>query len=229
MLLAIAWDLSGLDIQVAHLAGTPDGFPLQHAWWAEHILHHRWRQVSLVGVGLLGLWAFRPGLRTGQRLERRTALTLVVLCVVSINIIKWLSSTSCPWSLAVFGGEAQYVSHWALGAHDGGSGRCFPSGHATTAFGFLPLGLLWIAPLSDTKRKRSTGWRWMAGCLLLGAVAGTTQVIRGAHYPSHVVWTGVICAGISLTGWHWQLARLRPKGLTTPVRDAREGTQPSLQ
>ncbi len=209
LLLTCLWDMSNLDMLITHWVGTPQGFPQRHAWWAEQLLHNRWRQLSFVGLAMLAGWAFWPGLRIDQRLERRTVLALVLLSVISINILKWTSNTSCPWSLADFGGEAQYVSHWAFGLEDGGTGRCFPSGHATTAFGFIPLCLPWIAPLSNTRRNNRTGWLWLIGCLLLGVVAGATQVIRGAHYPSHVIWTGIICAGIALAGWQWQLRRRR--------------------
>ena len=50
-------------------------------------------------------------------------------------------------------------------------------------------------------RDRNTGWRWLKTFMLAGLVAGAVQTVRGAHYPSHTLWTLVICAGVSLTGW----------------------------
>jgi membrane-associated PAP2 superfamily phosphatase len=32
-------------------------------------------------------------------------------------------------------------------------------------------------------------------------VAGAVQTARGAHYPSHTLWTLVICGGVSLALW----------------------------
>jgi membrane-associated PAP2 superfamily phosphatase len=35
----------------------------------------------------------------------------------------------------------------------------------------------------------------------IGMLAGATQTLRGAHYPSHTLWTLVICGAVSLGGW----------------------------
>ena len=56
--------------------------------------------------------------------------TLLALAMVSTA--KHFSHTSCPWELASFGGNTPYVPHWVLGLADGGGGRCFPAGHAST-------------------------------------------------------------------------------------------------
>ena len=35
----------------------------------------------------------------------------------------------------------------------------------------------------------------------MGAVAGVTQTVRGAHFPSHTLWTLILCGGVALVGW----------------------------
>ena len=45
------------------------------------------------------------------------------------------------------------------------------------------------------------GWRWLALVLIVGLIAGFAQTLRGAHHPSHTLWTLVICTGISISGW----------------------------
>jgi len=102
-------------------------------------------------------------------------------------LLKLGSLTSCPWSLAEFGGTATYVSHWAFGQADGGPGRCFPAGHATAAFCFLPgwFILRRAAPVAAR--------RWLIATLFAGAVLTMVQVVRGAHYVSHSLWTGWFC------------------------------------
>ena len=62
---------------------------------------------------------------------------MVLLCVLVVPALKRLSSTSCPWDLALFGGVARHLSHWRWGVADGGAGHCFPSGHAVAAFAFI--------------------------------------------------------------------------------------------
>ncbi len=63
------------------------------------------------------------------------------LALVLISTGKHDSLTNCPWKLQLFGGVAEYRSHWAWGAPDGGSGKCFPGGHASAALAFLAVPL----------------------------------------------------------------------------------------
>jgi membrane-associated PAP2 superfamily phosphatase len=107
-------------------------------------------------------------------------------------MLKVFSLTSCPWSLAEFGGSATHVSHWLIGQADGGPGRCFPGGHATAAFCFLPGYLILRAGAPRAAR------RWLAVTLAAGRVLTLVQVVRGAHYVSHSLWTGWFCYALSL-------------------------------
>ena len=106
--------------------------------------------------------------------------------------LKVFSLTSCPWSLAEFGGSATHVSHWLIGQADGGPGRCFPGGHATAAFCFLP-GYFILRPVA-----RGAARRWLWATLAAGAVLTMVQVVRGAHYVSHSLWTGWCCCAFTV-------------------------------
>jgi membrane-associated PAP2 superfamily phosphatase len=118
-----------------------------------------------------------------------------------VPAIKRVSLTSCPWDLAEFGGAAQYVSHWRWGVGDGGAGHCFPSGHAAGAFAFLS-GYFVLRP-HEARWAR----RWLIGVLVVGALFGTAQLVRGAHYPSHTLWTAWLCWAICLFGHRfWQVS-----------------------
>lgn len=203
------WDLGGWDLAFMHVSGTPTGFPLQHTWVLERVLHQGMREVSTGFFSLVTVWTLWPSRWNTARLsglalprrERLTVLLLVSLSLIAVNLIKNASQTSCPWDLQDFGGTAVHVSHWAWGRADGGAGRCFPGGHASSAFAFLALSLPWLMPPPGAQRRRKVGLRWLAGILVAGAVAGAVQTVRGAHYPSHTLWTLVICGGVSLAGW----------------------------
>ena len=200
--IAVGWDLSGLDMAVMHLIGTPAGFPLKDNWWLSNLLHDKLRLVAQLLFGAMLVWASWP-MRAGglPRRERWLLAGLVLASLLVVNLVKISSRTSCPWDLQAFGGEASHVSHWLLGVGDGGGGRCFPGGHASSAFAFFALCLPWLYPPAGTQRATALGWRWLALVLTMGAIAGVTQTLRGAHHPSHTLWTLVICAGISLAGW----------------------------
>jgi membrane-associated PAP2 superfamily phosphatase len=116
--------------------------------------------------------------------------------VLLVPLIKRVSLTSCPWSLAEFGGAASYVSHWAWGRTDGGPGHCFPSGHASGAFSFLAG--WWALRVSAPRAAR---W-WLVLTVVVGLVFGWGQMMRGAHYASHTLWTAWICWAVTVASWH---------------------------
>jgi len=210
---ALLWDFGGADLPFMHLLGSSQGFALQHAWLLERVFHGGLRNVCLAFYLLMWIWALwptrwqhaLPDALVLPRRERVGVVLLVALSLLAVNLIKVNSLTSCPWELSDFGGQARYVSHWALGQSDGGSGRCFPGGHASSAFALIGLCLPWLAPPAGTTRQASTGLRWLWLLLLVGMVAGAAQTLRGAHYPSHTLWTLLICGGVSWVGWRLAL------------------------
>ncbi len=181
--LVLAWEVSGLDRRVMAALGTPSGFPWRDAVLTRTLLHDGSRLLA-AGLLLAGLFdALRPHADGPTRAQRLGWWAMVPLTMALVPLIKRQSATSCPWDWQVFGGTAQPLPHWLWGVADGGAGRCFPSGHATTAFGFLAVYFLWRE--ADPARARHGLW----AVLLAGLLVGGTQVVRGAHAPSHVLWT----------------------------------------
>lgn len=191
------WDASGLDRVVMAWLGDASGFPWRHHVLLETVLHDRARQVAvgaLFVVAVLAAFPWGPLRRLTGR-QRLTALGGVLLALLAVNLIKNRSATSCPWDVDAFGGSAVYVSHWAWFTPDGGPGRCFPGGHASAAFAFLALAWPWLD--ADRPGHRRIGWVLLTGVVGVGVVFGAVQTLRGAHYPSHTLWTAVICAGVT--------------------------------
>jgi membrane-associated PAP2 superfamily phosphatase len=185
----IAWDASDLDLRMARWFGGPAGFPLKEDWLFAGVLHEGGRMLSwvvVVGLCLAVWWPFGPLRRidAGRRLQLVvTALT----SVLAISILKAMSKTSCPWDLAEFGRVAHHVSHWSWMLTDGGSGRCFPAGHASAGFAFV--GGYFAFSEVDARIAR----RWLAVAMAAGLLLGLAQQVRGAHFMSHTLWTGAIC------------------------------------
>lgn len=189
-LLLLAWDASDLDMALAHLAGGPGGFPLRDHWLFEAVLHNGGRYLGwLVELGLtLAVWwppRWLAGLGTSRRLQ--LAVTPLVL-LLAVSSLKAVTGISCPWDLSDFGGVARHASHWArMLAPDGGSGRCFPAGHASAGFAFVGG---WFV-LRDTHPRLAR--RWLAASLIAGLVLGLSQQMRGAHFMSHTLWAAWLC------------------------------------
>lgn len=185
--LLLAWDASGLDLAAVRLWGSSAGFAWRDHWFFAGVLHNGGRWLGTAVFVALLVNVFRPLGNTLPRGERVRWLLVTLLSLALIPLIKQASLTSCPWDLAEFGGRAVYVSHWRWGVADGGGGHCFPSGHASTAFAFIGG---WFAL---RQRHPAAARAWLAGVLMLGLLFGWAQAVRGAHYPSHTMWTAWIC------------------------------------
>lgn len=197
--LALAWDLTGLDLVLAHLSGSTRGFALRDQWLLSGVLHQGARSLGWVVLLVLTLTIWWPvgQLKSLARRERAWMVGSMYLALVVVVALKGLSSTSCPWDLQVFGGNALHVSHWAWGQLDGGGGHCFPAGHASTAFAFLG-----AYPWLRRHHSRTAG-AWLVGVLMLGALLGLAQQIRGAHFMSHTLWSAWLCWAVALLTHRW--------------------------
>jgi len=195
----LAWDLSGLDLVLSDAFGTLQGFPWRDRWLTGTVLHDaaRWPAWAVFALLVVNLWRPLPFAAATSPQERRWWAATTLGCVLLIPVLKHGSATSCPWDLARYGGDvADYVPHWQLWRHDGGPGRCFPSGHASTAFSFL------AGAFALRRGAPAAARRWLAATLLLGTLFALVQVMRGAHYLSHSLWTAWICWTTSALAWH---------------------------
>jgi membrane-associated PAP2 superfamily phosphatase len=215
----LAWDFSGADLPVARWFADTHGFAARDSVWASTVLHSGGRWLAWTMAAALLAVALRTprSVRGGPNRSQRFAwLGVMLLCALAVPSIKHYNMTSCPWDLAEFGGAARYLSHWSFGQADGGKGHCFPSGHAVAAFAFLGMYFQWRA--HDPARARA----WLLAVLGTGLLLGIGQLARGAHYPSHTLWTAwicwAICAGADRIG----------RGLrSTPSSPAIESRHPS--
>lgn len=185
----IAWDTSGLDRLLAHAFGDGDGFAWRNNWFLVHVMHEGARRLAWVCVIALVLAIWLPW-GVLARVDRRRRLQLAVTTLIALALVttvKYTSATSCPWDLTEFGGVAHYVSHWSWGAVDGGTGKCFPGGHASAGFAFV--GGYFVLRASERRAARI----WLVCALGLGLILGFSQQMRGAHFQSHTLWTGWLC------------------------------------
>ena len=217
LLLLLAWDFSGLDLWMARWSGSAAGFPLESNWFWRGVLHVPMRNMGwLLELSLL-VAIFRPfGALRELPVERRVQLALTpLIALIAMSGIKVHSQTSCPWDLKEFGGMAIYLSHWAWGVKDGGSGGCFPAGHASTGFAFV--GGFFAFRLARPAIAR----RWLVVALLAGLVLGIAQQVRGAHYMSHTLWTAWLCwaAAVAVEGVVSQWIAQRPSRAPAPGPD----------
>jgi membrane-associated PAP2 superfamily phosphatase len=185
--LLLAWDATGLDLAAVRAYGSVHGFAWRDAWFTRTVLHDGGRWFAWGVLALLLIDAARPLLAGPPQRARWYWLAVTLACVLLVPAFKRTSLSSCPWDLSEFGGLAAYVSHWRWGVADGGPGHCFPSGHAVAAFGFFGVYFGWRG------NRPRLAHLWLGVVLVAGLAFGWAQLARGAHYPSHTLWSAWLC------------------------------------
>jgi membrane-associated PAP2 superfamily phosphatase len=195
------WEFSGFDLALTRLYGDHNGFPWRDAWLTRAILHDGGRAAAWCVFAVMVGDAIQPFGGGPARRDRWLWIAAALVCLFLVPTLKRLTASSCPWDLSEFGGIASYVPHWRLGVYDGGSGHCFPSGHAVAAFGFFTAYFSW----------RDQRPRLARLCLVLvwiaGALFGWAQLARGAHFASHTLWSAWLCWMVCVIVAQWQAWR----------------------
>jgi membrane-associated PAP2 superfamily phosphatase len=153
-------------------------FPLQDSYWLELINHKILKYLVIAGaVGLLVTGVIK------RRVDYIATAILIGLGSAAVGILKSVSHHSCPWDLVEYGGNAvEYPLLSTLNYFDG-PGRCFPGGHASGGFSLMALFFLFYP------KNQKLAFIAFALAMLLGQIMGFGQVVRGAHFLSHNLWS----------------------------------------
>ncbi len=136
----------------------------------------------LLGMALLAAMLFYRR-RDADRRQRQTVLFLFLCLVIVPSVtgaIKPASGISCPYAIERYGGRLPdaYGQFSLAGFTDPSrTDGCWPSGHVSGAFA-----LLGILCLNVPKRRLLA-----AAATTAGIAMGGYQVLRGAHFASHIV------------------------------------------
>lgn len=185
------WDRAALDAVFDPASGK---FPWRNHWLTEDVIHTGGKNlvIALAALVALALLASRwkPAL-VRWRGPLALFLAALVLGPLATSLGKNLSNARCPWDLERYGG---FAKHEANHVEDGTVGRrgCFPCGQASAGFALM-------AGYFALRRRNPRAARAMLGLgLVYGSVLGAGRVLQGAHYPSHVVGTALVCWNVSL-------------------------------
>lgn len=194
--LALLCDLGGADQAVAahfYDAGAKE-FPARHAFWAEAILHRGgiWL-VVLTAVTALGVAA--ASLRLPQWRPYGREAVFVLLCMAlstgMVAVVKQSTDIDCPWDVADYGGENAYV-HVFQAKHSGSvRNHCFPGAHSSGGFSLIALAFVLAS------RRHRLARIALAGTFVLGLGFAATQWARGAHFPSHDLWSAIVAWSVA--------------------------------
>ena len=182
-------------------------FPLKNDGFLENIMHQGFKNLMIV-VSLItfSLWLFGLKIWQSKRTSRAKTTWIhtyhnqflwvfvaMIFATSIISVLKHFSNHACPWSLLIYGGRQPLISLFGNLPAGAVAGHCFPGGHASAGFALMAF----YFGFRDTLPK------FAKIALLIGLVFGTTmgyaQMMRGAHFMSHNLWTALIVWVMLLT------------------------------
>jgi membrane-associated PAP2 superfamily phosphatase len=171
---------------IAPYYDAQQGFFLRNETFLTLIMHDGIKTLLLImTAGLLLLWAW-SWIDADLQIHRRRIGWIFLGFALSIAAISALKNTSihaCPWDMASYGAYAPDIPLFGSLPNGMKPGRCFPGGHASGGYALLAF---YFGLLTLSKR---WAYRSLAAGLVLGTVMGWTQMMRGAHFLSHNLWT----------------------------------------
>jgi membrane-associated PAP2 superfamily phosphatase len=177
------------------------GWPVSHTGWLRFAGYEGPKYLlGIIDLGLIAALLWAPLLSRLHLSRREAAYLLTCFAVVPLTIgtLRNHSGIACASDLLRYGGSVpDIMGNISLKLwFDPNKGRgCWPSAHAGGGFALLALGML--------RRPRGTQLGlWLFG-LLYGSWMGLYQMLRGAHFLSHVLVSALLAQLLVclLSGW----------------------------
>lgn len=166
-------------------------FPLRHVWLLDVVAHHWAKYVVIaIAVTIIGLCIASCFIRR-LRPFRRVLLFLTLglaLSPLAVVLLKASSARHCPWDLVEYGGFAPHLTLFDAVPAGIRPGHCFPAGHASTGFCLLAFHFAGRAIGCPSLSRAG----FIAG-IGAGLILGLGRIAQGAHFASHVLWSGLVC------------------------------------
>lgn len=166
-------------------------FPLRYNSFLEVFAHQYVKQLVIVVACCVIAMYLLSFVLTELKPRRRLLLFLSLsftLAPLAVVLLKVASVRHCPWNLLEYGGFAPHLTLFDAVPADLSPGHCFPAGHAST--GFCLMAFYFAARAFDSRLWAGIG---LAGSIVLGLALGLGRVAQGAHFLSHVLWSGLVC------------------------------------
>ncbi|KXO85915.1 hypothetical protein AYK86_02485 [Acinetobacter venetianus] len=168
--------------------GTFGDFALKGDWYLAKLNHSYVKQIiTVVYVTFFILWAlsFKVEKFKAKRWQYGYMFWVSMLCTCIVGFMKAHSAHACPWAMTH---ETATGFVWDFSAT---AGHCFPGGHASTGFALITGYFVYRLD------QKGRAWFYLFASVILGFAMGWAQMMRGAHFLSHNLWTGWICLAIN--------------------------------
>ena len=194
LIIYIFFNVGGpIDLQLIYPFINDQGqFPLRQDW-ALAELNHRYVKDLLILVYLALLIGWLTSLKWQSWHKRRWEFgyffCMVILSTALIGVLKSQSAHACPWDMVM---PTHDGILWDFSAT---AGHCFPGGHASS--GFALMAGYFVYRISN----RKWAYFYLITAVILGLAMGWAQMMRGAHFLSHNLWTGWIIWCTNVIGY----------------------------
>ncbi|NOT14643.1 MAG: phosphatase PAP2 family protein [Methylotenera sp.] len=162
-------------------------FPLKHHPFFSELMHTglKWLMVGIALLSLL-LAIMAKRMRTLKPYQHPLLWVFVGMAVSSsvVAILKHYSLQACPWDLTMYGGDLPLLGLFSSLPAGVEAGGCFPAGHPSGGFALMAF------YFAFRKIKPQFAYGMLGLSIVMGLVMGVAQVMRGAHFLSHVLWSG---------------------------------------
>lgn len=181
-------------------------FYLKHNVYLE-VVNHQYVKYILIAVYLsflvIIMRSFKDVSLRQIRWRYSYFLIMVIVTTATIGILKSLSDHACPWDMII---PEDHSYTWILKKVNG---HCFPGGHASTGFALLAGYFIY----RDHDQQRA--YFYLIAGLILGFAMGWAQMMRGAHFLSHNLWTAWITWMINLIAYAICHSKLQKQNVKT--------------
>lgn len=186
---------------------TTHTFPLRYTFFFDTVLHHWAKYVvilatCMVVAALLLTWVI-PALARWRATLLFLALAMV-LAPLTVSLLKLVTDRPCPWDFVEFGGLEPYTHLLEFRGQAHARGLCFPAGHAATGFTLMAFFFA-----CHRERQHTLARSALLAGILAGVLLGIGRIAQGAHFMSHVLWSGLVC-WLVMVGLYALLFTLKP-------------------
>ena len=188
-----AMETTNIDRTISHwfYDSAAHAFPLRQTFFFDTVLHH-WTKYAVILttcmiVGALLLTWVIPSLARWRSTLLFLALAMA-LAPLTVSLLKLVTDRPCPWDFTEFGGAEPYTHLFQFRGTAHARGLCFPAGHAATGFALMAFFFAFHREHLKTLARAAL----LAG-VLAGVLLGISRIAQGAHFMSHVLWSGLVC------------------------------------
>ncbi|HSG93530.1 MAG TPA: phosphatase PAP2 family protein [Methylotenera sp.] len=213
LLMALVYPQTQLDTRITDLFFDAQlhRFTLKNDPFLTVWMHVRlkWLMVATALASLaLALCSYRLSSLNEYRQSLLWVFAGMVISTTAVSVFKHYSVHGCPWDIVLYGGRLPLLDLFTSPPAGTEAGACFPAGHPSGGFALMTFYFAFM----HKKPRFSVLMLWIG--MFMGLLMGLVQVMRGAHFLSHVLWSGWLVWMVLLAlYWLWPLKKSASRSL----------------